>query len=54
MGDAKIREGENKVFCKVSWFGGDKQWMSIDVICLYSHYLLKRYAYNHNFMSIPG
>ncbi len=40
--------GENRVFLKVVWFGGDKQWISMDVPQLHEPYLLKRYAYQNN------
>src|SRR5688572_9373356 len=39
---------ENRVFFKVVWFRGDKQWLSMEVLCLHDPYLLKKYAYQNS------
>jgi len=46
--------GGNKVFLKVKWFGGDKQWLSMDTLCLHDPYLLKRYAFQNNLTKLQG
>lgn len=46
--------GENRVFLKVKWFGGDKQWLPIDTLCLHDPYLLKRYAFKNNLTKLQG
>src|SRR5687768_3473803 len=46
--------GENKVFLKVVWFGGDKQWLSIKVLRLHDPYLLKRYAFKNKLTKLQG
>lgn len=52
--EIRKERGENRVFLKVVWFGGDKQWLSKDVLCLYDPYLLKRYAYKNNLTKEHG
>src|SRR5687768_9195263 len=46
--------GENRVFIKVVWFGGDKQWLSMEVLRLHDPYLLKRYAFQNNLTKEQG
>ena len=46
--------GKNRVFLKVKWFGGDKQWLSMDTLRLHDPYLLKRYAIKNNLTKLQG
>ena len=39
---------------KVTWIGGDKQWMSIDDLRSHDPYLLIRYALKHKLTNEPG
>ena len=46
--------GDTKMFYKVIWFGGKKQWLTQDDLRLHDPHLVIRHAVKHNLLGKPG
>ncbi len=48
-------EGEStRILLKVTWFGGDKQWVQMDDMRLHDPFLVLRYGIRNNYLNQPG
>src|SRR5687768_6498588 len=52
--DWKPEEGKQPIFLKVSWFGGDRQWIPMDDAHLHDPFLVIRYVLQHKLIDNPG
>ena len=50
----KTCEGVNQIFLKVTWIGGDKQWVSIHDMRLHDPYVIIKYALKNKLIGKPG
>ena len=50
----KTHLDEHQIMLKVTWMGGDKQWVSVDNMRLHDPYLVVKYAIKNKLTDKPG